>query len=303
MIISPFQIRLITLFIIITTFFVVVEYLPWSDLKISKNNINQNPSASTTPPVFQAPKLEAKGAVVYDPKQDKVLYGQNENQALPLASITKVMTALLGYEQLDPDQKITITDQDLSLGSNGGLEANKTWLYHDLADFMLTTSSNGAAMAIARTMATKTGTDFAVLANNKARELTLSTLSYRNPTGLDQNGGPGAVGSPSDIAKLMAYVTVYKPELLASTKWSSIKKTTVDGSAIYGSNTNLIIKTIPGFLGSKTGLTDLAGGNLTVIFDAGIDRPIVVVVLGSSQEGRFTDMQKLITETLSILAK
>ncbi len=303
MTISPFQLRLVVLFIVITTLFVVFEYLPWANLKSSIDIINQQQPASTTPPVFQTPKLEAKGVVVYDSKQDKVLYGQNEDKALPLASITKIMTALLGYEYLDPEQKIAITDQDLIMGSNAGLEANKTWFYHDLADFMLTTSSNGAAVAIATALTSKTGTSFETLANNKARELNLNSLSYRNPTGLDQNGGPGAIGSPTDVAKLMSYVATYKVDLLSSTKWSSLKKTTTDGSTIYGTNTNLIVKTIPGFIGSKTGFTDLAGGNLTTIFDVSINRPVVVVVLGSSPNGRFTDMQKLITETLNILAK
>jgi D-alanyl-D-alanine carboxypeptidase len=55
---------------------------------------------------------------------------------------------------------------------------------------------------------------------------------------------------------------------------------------------------IPSLIASKTGFTDLAGGNLAVIFDAGFEYPIIVVVLGSSQTGRFTDVEKLVNLSL-----
>jgi D-alanyl-D-alanine carboxypeptidase len=54
-------------------------------------------------------------------------------------------------------------------------------------------------------------------------------------------------------------------------------------------------------LGSKTGLTDLAGGNLAVVFDAGFDHPVGVVVLGSSEKGRFEDVEKLVWSTIEYL--
>ena len=63
-------------------------------------------------------------------------------------------------------------------------------------------------------------------------------------------------------------------------------------------NTNPNSITIPGFIASKTGFTDLAGGNLVMAFDAGVGNPIVIVVLGSSHAGRFTDASALIHATL-----
>ena len=59
-------------------------------------------------------------------------------------------------------------------------------------------------------------------------------------------------------------------------------------------NTNELVGDIPNLLGSKTGFTDLAGGNLTIAFDAGFDRPIIITVLGSTREGRFDDVATLI---------
>ncbi len=66
-------------------------------------------------------------------------------------------------------------------------------------------------------------------------------------------------------------------------------------------NTNEALGEIPGLLMGKTGFTDLAGGNLAVVFEAGPARPIVVVVLGSTREGRFADMRILVETTLRAL--
>ncbi len=66
-------------------------------------------------------------------------------------------------------------------------------------------------------------------------------------------------------------------------------------------NTNEQIASIPSFLGGKTGYTDLAGGNLVVAFSAGVDRPIVISVLGSTAEERFSDIEKLIWATFEYL--
>ena len=68
-------------------------------------------------------------------------------------------------------------------------------------------------------------------------------------------------------------------------------------------NTNIDVEKIPGLLASKTGYTTLAGGNLVVAFDASIGRPIIVVVLGSSQEGRFKDVQSLVNASIKYVSQ
>jgi D-alanyl-D-alanine carboxypeptidase len=70
-----------------------------------------------------------------------------------------------------------------------------------------------------------------------------------------------------------------------------------DGFIHTAENTNKQVYSFPGLLGSKTGYTDYAGGNLAVVFDAGLNHPIAVVVLGSSLDGRFTDVRKLVDAT------
>ena len=73
------------------------------------------------------------------------------------------------------------------------------------------------------------------------------------------------------------------------------------GSLLTATNTNDYIS-IPGLIGSKTGFTDLAGGNLAVIYDAGLNHLIAVVVLNSSRQGRFSDVEALVQLTNDKLA-
>jgi D-alanyl-D-alanine carboxypeptidase len=75
--------------------------------------------------------------------------------------------------------------------------------------------------------------------------------------------------------------------------------TSSDGVVHTFANTDLDVTHIPDPLLSKTGYTDLAGGNLVVVYDAGINHPIAVVVLGSTENGRFTDVQQLVNATLA----
>ena len=68
-------------------------------------------------------------------------------------------------------------------------------------------------------------------------------------------------------------------------------------------NTNERIADIPGLIGSKTGFTRLAGGNLVIAYDAGLNRPIVIAVLGSTRKGRFSDVTTLINATAHVLTQ
>lgn len=295
-------VRLVIVFIGITILYVIISLFPWQKMQ-QVITTQTGEVATTTKPLFTKPTLEARAAVVYDIQTKTVIYSNNGNTSLPLASITKLVTALTSSKILNSESQITITEQDLAEGSNAGLAAGHNWHYNDLLDVMMTTSSNGAAKAIARSSKETTGKDFITMMNTVTNDLGLNSMTFRNETGLDMNyGGPGATGSAIDVAKLISVIAKSKPELLSSTRLTSITKTTVDQSYFSGRNTNLIVQTIPGFIASKTGFTDLAGGNLVVVLDAGLNHPIAIVVLGSSQEGRFSDMEKLVQASLEYYA-
>jgi D-alanyl-D-alanine carboxypeptidase len=136
------------------------------------------------------------------------------------------------------------------------------------------------------------------LMNEKAESLGLMRTYFLNPTGLDISSEVGgAYGTARDVAKLLAYATKHHYDIFGITTLDSHTFVTTDGTHHIGTNTNTYASSTTRLLASKTGYTDLAGGNLAVVFDVGLGHPVVAVVLGASKEGRFTDMQNIISAT------
>ena len=100
------------------------------------------------------------------------------------------------------------------------------------------------------------------------------------------------------MSRLVEYIIKNHPELLEATKHNILNTESKQGihHTIY--NTNNIVDSLPNIIGSKTGYTDIAGGNLTVVIDPALNRPVSITVLGSSKEGRFKDVEKLSNATL-----
>ena len=97
---------------------------------------------------------------------------------------------------------------------------------------------------------------------------------------------------------LFAYVLNKHPELFTSTTYAKLDIRSSSNIIHHVANTNAGVEHINGIIGSKTGYTDLAGGNLVVVVDIGIDHPIVIAVLGSTRDERFTDVEKLISASV-----
>jgi D-alanyl-D-alanine carboxypeptidase (penicillin-binding protein 5/6) len=139
--------------------------------------------------------------------------------------------------------------------------------------------------------------------NDRAYSLGLTDTHFVNATGLDQpNGRSGNVGSAKDVARLMAYTWKHAPLALDATTALTTAYTSEDGFIHTAENTNEYVYHTPGLLGSKTGYTKLAGGNLSVIYNSGLSHPVVVVVLGSTREGRFKDVDTLVDATYDYIA-
>ena len=97
------------------------------------------------------------------------------------------------------------------------------------------------------------------------------------------------------MATLFAYAASAQPSLFSGTAQNGLLLNDAYGNGrVTASNTNDAQGAIPGLIMGKTGLTDLAGGNLAVVFDVGLAHPMVAVVLGSTESGRFEDVQKLV---------
>jgi D-alanyl-D-alanine carboxypeptidase len=138
--------------------------------------------------------------------------------------------------------------------------------------------------------------------NNLAQALGLSATYFLNVHGLDESETQaGAYGSARDIAKLFAYAVQTAPSVFENTSRADIRLSEQNASTA-AINTNEALPEIPGVVMGKTGFTDLAGGNLAVLFEAGLSERIVVVVLGSTRQGRFSDVQTLVDATLKAIS-
>ena len=132
--------------------------------------------------------------------------------------------------------------------------------------------------------------------NTLVKELGLQYTYFLNISGLDISATQaGSYGSARDMAKLFAYAASAQPSLFSGTAQNDLLLSDANGNGrVAASNTNDAQGAIPGLIMGKTGLTDLAGGNLVVVFDVGLAHPMVAVVLGSTESARFQDVQKLV---------
>jgi D-alanyl-D-alanine carboxypeptidase (penicillin-binding protein 5/6) len=249
---------------------------------------------------FMTAVIQAKSAYVLDIRNQKILFAKNADAILPLASIAKIMTADVASELLSSTSTVSINAADLAQDGDNGLFLNERWTFKKLLDFTLAVSSNDGAFALASTASP----DFVDKMNQKAKSLGLSSMRFYNPTGLDESlSQSGAYSSAADVAKLFAYTLQAHPEVFGATRYARFTTSSLDNLSHTAVNTDAEINNIPGIIGSKTGFTDLAGGNLAVIYDAGVNYPVVVVVLGSTYDGRFADITTLVraaNQTLSL---
>ncbi|MBI2610424.1 D-alanyl-D-alanine carboxypeptidase [Candidatus Kaiserbacteria bacterium] len=259
---------------------------------------------------FDKVSLEAKAAIVVDMQSGKTLYEKNAEVQLPIASLTKVALALTVAEALPLESMVTIPYYAGGAGSDAHLLKGERWRVADIIDFTLLESSNNGAAILAETANSRlielypdsptTLQHAATLArmNALSKTLGLSQTYFLNVSGLDLSATQaGAYGSAKDMAKLFAYAASAQAGLFQGTARDGILLTTQNGTQTSASNTNEVQGSIPGLIMGKTGLTDLAGGNLAVVFDVGLSHPVVAIVLGSSEQGRFRDMRKLVLMT------
>lgn len=241
--------------------------------------------------------IQAQAAVVYDPSSGNVLFAKNAQAQLPLASLTKLATAYAALSVGNAEQSVEIALRDLKSEGDTGLRAGDIWRLADLVAFGLTTSSNDAMAAVASALS---GQDIVEEMNREAQNAHLEQTYFLNPTGLDiSSSTAGAYGSALDVAHLVDMLLRQYPSVFQATT----DEPKLSGSSGKGAEaTTQPLWDMPGLIAAKTGYTDLAGGNLAVAVDLGLGEPVVVVVLGSTQEGRFSDVRTLV-ETLRSTAR
>ncbi len=253
----------------------------------------QTEIATTT--LSLASPLEAKAAFVFDVRNNAVLYAHNADEQLPLASLTKVLAALVAQEFFPAGTQVTVSKTALTEEGESGLVEGEVWDVDELLKFILITSSNDGVALLEEVYDSLDEETFVQALDRRAREIGLTTFSIRNATGLDAEDTLRATnyGSARDVAKLFSYALLSMPDILDATRAGTNSISSL--SRVHKiENTNEVIDLVPNAVGGKTGFTDAAGGNLVMSFDRDIGSPIIIVVLGSSKEGRFSDMKTLV---------
>lgn len=293
-----------------------------ADSRIERNNIHSTsssintrstptPTTSSSTPQSDTKNsadpyevaITAESAIVWNMETKEVLFSKQSNKEQPLASLTKLMTALVAANRADNSASTStaISRQHLEAVGSNGLVAGQSWNIYDLISFMLVESSNDAARAVAAAgsddQSDGYAKDFIDDMNNMARTLGLESTYFFNPSGLDLNETlvSGGYGSAQDIALLFDHILHRDQQILSPTTESRHTFRSIGGQIYTAENTNTWLSNFTDVLGSKTGYTVLAGGNLVMGFD--LKQPVVIVVMGSTKNGRFQDMQTLYNAT------
>jgi D-alanyl-D-alanine carboxypeptidase (penicillin-binding protein 5/6) len=258
--------------------------------------MTQNAPVVTDP--FADIAVQARSFLVSDLSSGapQTIAGRESTLQWPLASVTKLMTAVIAYENIPADAEIKITAAAVAERGDDGLLVGERFNRNDLIDLMLVRSSNDAARAFADHLGYE---KFLQLMNDKAKALGMTQTYFLNPNGLDLGiSTSGAYSSAEDLAKLSAYILNTQPQLFTATEQPEFSVRSLSGKAHGYPNTNKLVDNLPQLIGGKTGLTDIAGGNLLVVVDIGINHPALIIVLGSSEEGRFDDVRALYDATI-----
>lgn len=203
------------------------------------------------------PEISAESAIVIEAESGRVVYEKNAYEKRPMASTTKIMSALIALEQENIDEYFTVDSEAIKVeGSSMGLSEGDKVTLRTLCYGMMLPSGNDAANAAAVKIAGSIE-NFAVLMNNKARELGLENTNFVTPSGLDDYTDEH-YSTAYDMAKLAAYA-MQNDQFREICSQSSAKVTF--GNPPYDrwlTNNNKLLKMCEGVVGVKTGFTDKA---------------------------------------------
>jgi D-alanyl-D-alanine carboxypeptidase len=231
--------------------------------------------------VRAGPEIDASAAAIVDRDSDALLWSKNAELALPMASTTKLMTALVALESLSPDQVITVPADALIGNASMGLSAGDQVSVRALLYGALLPSGNDAAMTLAIAAAGSEAA-FVERMNQRAAEWGLTRTHFVNPHGLD---APDHVSSARDLSTLARHA-LDNPVIAEVVSTPQI---TIEGYPL--TNTNLLLNAYDGAYGVKTGTTDEAGQVLIAAVDNGHGNALTVVL---NSPDRFAETPRML---------
>lgn len=268
-----------------------------SDANVAQPSESETASYITAEEIIQYGQpnrlsLKSGVAMIMDDRENVMLYGRNVDRQRPIASLTKLMTALVILNSglsLDEPIKITREDRDRLRGTRSRLPFGGVFTRHDLLRTALGASDNRAAAALARTY--PGGQEAMVQAMNaKAKELGMLNTRFADASGLDN----GNVSTARDLTRLVAEAQKH-PQFHVLTTTASFRITNLtSGRELAYHNTNRLVRGDKWDIHlSKTGYTASAGNCLLMQTTIG-ERPLTIVLLNSwGKYSRYGDARRI----------
>lgn len=246
----------------------------------------------------KGPQIEGESAILVDMFTGAVLYSKNADKAQYPASITKIMTALLGCENLDPSQKFTMSQS----AAYGISDSNSSSIYADTGEeftieqalmAVMLQSANEMTLAVAE-LTTGSTKKFVEQMNLKARQLGCTNTHFNNPNGLPDETHYTTAADMAKIARAAWFNPIFRK--FASTQYYEIPPTNKFAETRYLLNHHKMMKNqayaYNGVLGGKTGYTEAAGN--TLVTYAKNDNTYLVSVVLQSVNGAYSDTKALL---------
>ncbi|MCX7725168.1 MAG: D-alanyl-D-alanine carboxypeptidase [Thermodesulfovibrio sp.] len=242
--------------------------------------------------------IDAPSAVVVDSQTGRILYGKNPHIKLPPASTTKLVTAMVALEKLDPEQKVTISKKAAKTQTvTPRLMEGEVYKVRDLIYLALMRSVNSATVALAEATA---GSEekFVKIMNDKVRKIGAKDTRFINSSGLP---GKGQYTTVYDLTKIMSHALTY-PLIREAVNTRVYLVRSESGKEHFIQNTNHLLWEEENMIGGKTGYTRQAKHCFVGAYKIN-ERIIYTAILGDiNREQLWRDTQQLIQRAEYVLA-
>ena len=231
------------------------------------------------------PELSARAVVVKDINSDLLLFEKNRRAVLPIASLTKLLTAVMVRDRTELDEVVEILEEDVDVVPfTTGLRPGELVLVEDLLRAMLIASANDAALALARISEEDGG--FVSEMNRFAKKWEMDSSSFMNPVGFDD---PNHYSTATDLIvlvdKFLEDPTLR--EIVSNTE--TVIRVKKSGREMILRSTNKLLGSDERIKGIKTGFTTAARGSMVVLVEDP-EHPYYVIVLGSQNREQEVEM-------------
>lgn len=250
--------------------------------------------------IAESNSINARSAYVIEANSNTVIQQQNAQDKYPIASMVKIMTLLIAFENIEQgkmtiNEEIVISESASSMGgSQMFLDTGDTYIIDDMLKGIVVVSANDASVAIAERIAGSED-EFVTLMNKRAKELGMRNTNFANCTGLP---APSNYSTAEDVAKMTVELIKHEGYYKYSTIWMEEFKHP-DGRITELVNTNKLTRFYKGCDGGKTGYTSEALFCLSASAQRGNMRVISVILGAPNSKIRFAESSKLLNNAFN----